>query len=205
MNKIQTNNSKIDSFKKTREINIGKIKKVIAANNKYIISQTTNQSLQIYDIDTHLFTAIKFFSPVITIVFHPKSENIFLLADANIIKIYEIEEKTCECKEKVKVFGHTKPVTTAEFSKTDEKIFATYSYDNTIKIWSLYDPFCICNILLNNIIEGMQIYKEFIFYYDIEENSIINILSIFWVCIPTKYVKVSFILEVCNQKVSSKG
>ena len=174
MNKSQTNNSKMDSFKKTREINIAKIKKVIAANNKYIISQTTNQSLQIYDIDTYSSTTIKFYSPIITIVFHPKSEQIFLLADANIIKIYEIEEKTCECKEKVIVLGHTKSITMAEFSKSDEKIFATYSCDNTIKIWSLDNPFCICNILLNHIIEGIQIYKEFIFYYDIKENYIIK-------------------------------
>jgi hypothetical protein len=53
------------------------------------------------------------------------------------------------------------------FSKTDNKIFATFSKDKIIKIWNLEDSFCICNISVDNYIGEMKIYKDFIFYNDL--------------------------------------
>ena len=60
------------------------------------------------------------------------------------------------------------------FSKTDNKIFATFSKDKTIKIWNLEDPFCICNISVDNYIGEMQIYKDFLFYNVLIEDTIIK-------------------------------
>ena len=166
------NNSSNISFKKIKTMKIQKSKSIIVANNKYIVSYAESQSSKITDINTNLFKIIEYNSMDLILKFHPKFENIFLLAEENNIKIYEFIKDKCE--ERVHVTGHSKPIIAAVFSNTEDKIFATYSKDNTIKIWNLENPFCICNISVINIITEMQIYKNFIFYYDNAENCIIQ-------------------------------
>ena len=170
----EINNPQNISLKKIKTIRIDDRDSFIAANRMFIISEHENQSIKIENINTNLFSVIKFDSSFLIVKFHPKLENIFLLAEENIIKIYEISKDKCQCEERVNVSGHSKPITTAVFSSTDDKIFATFSMDKTLKVWNLENPFCICNILLNNIITEIQIYKNYIFYYDKAENSIIQ-------------------------------
>jgi hypothetical protein len=170
----EINNPQNISLKKIKTIRIDDRDSFIAANRMFIISEHENQSIKIENINTNLFSVIKFDSSFLIVKFHPKLENIFLLAEENIIKIYEISKDKCQCEERVNVSGHSKPITTAVFSSTDDKIFATFSMDKTLKVWNLENPFCICNILLNNLISEIQIYKNYIFYYDKVGNSIIQ-------------------------------
>jgi len=170
----EINNPQNISLEKIKTIRVGNRYSIIAANRTYIITEHENQSLKIENINTNLFSIIKFDFSLPTVKFHPKFENIFLLAEENIIKIYEIIKDKCQCEERVNVSGHSKPIITAVFSSTDDKIFATFSLDKTLKVWNLENPFCICNILLNNLITEIQIYKNYIFYYDKAENSIIQ-------------------------------
>ena len=62
----------------------------------------------------------------------------------------------------------------AEFSKTDDEKFVTYSSDNTIKIWNIKNPFCLCNISVCNLIFDIQLYNNFIFYFDQTESKLIK-------------------------------
>ena len=170
----EVNNSQPISLKRTKSIEIDDIDSIKAVNKKYIISESNNQSLKVEDTNKHLFSIIKFDSTDLTVKFHPRIDNLFLLADENNLKIYEISKDKCGCEEKVNVTGHTQPIITAVFSNTDDKIFATYSKDKTIKVWNLEAPFCICNISVNSIITEIKIYKNFIFYYNKAGNSIIQ-------------------------------
>jgi WD40 repeat protein len=172
----EINNPQNISLKKIKTIRIDDRDSFIAANRMFIISEHENQSIKIENINTNLFSVIKFDSSFLIVKFHPKLENIFLLAEENIIKIYEISKDKCQCEERVNVSGHSKPITTAVFSSTDDKIFATFSMDKTLKVWNLENPFCICNILLNNLISEIQIYKNYIFYYDKVEIQSFNMI-----------------------------
>ena len=87
-------------------------------------------------------------------------------AEGKMVKIFEIIEENFDCKERSKVRGHTGEIKFVEFSEYDNKIFATFSSDNTLKIWVLDNAFCLCNIPLTNEIYNFQIYKEYIFYFD---------------------------------------
>ena len=160
------------SLKETKSISIKVLNSILAVNNRYIISETLNQSLKIEDVVTNSISFIKYDSFILIVKFHPKYENIFLLVNSNNIKIYEIKKDKCE--EKVSVNGHYEPIKEAVFSNTDDTIFATFSLDKTLKIWNLEDPFCICSILMNNLIDEIQIYKNYLFYYDEAKNAIIK-------------------------------
>lgn len=145
--------------------------KVIIANMKYIISKSKNRILKIYSIEKRIFNTIKYNSLSFIIKMNPIIENIFLLADENVCKLYEIiieNGNKLECIEKIRVNGHTKNIELAEFSITDITIFATYSTDKTIKIWKKDSPFCICNIPINNPVSSIKIYNDYIFYFDEE-------------------------------------
>ena len=168
----QQNNA--NTLKKIKEIPIQDIDSIIVANNRYIISDIDNMSLKIEDIYSNLSSIIQYKSISFKVIFHPRIENIFLLADGNDIKIYQIKEDSCKCNQIVSATGHSQLILSAVFSNTNDKIFATLSMDKTIKVWNLEYPFCICNILLNNSIDNMQIYKNFIFYYDKGLESIIQ-------------------------------
>ena len=160
------------SLKETKSIKIKVLNSILAINNRYIISETLNQSLKVEDVVTNLFSFIKYDSFILIVKFHPKYENIFLLVNANNIKVYEITEDKCE--KKVTVNWHCEPIKTVVFSNSDDTIFATFSLDKTLKIWNLEVPFSICSILMNNLIDEIQIYKNYIFYYDKAKNAIIK-------------------------------
>ena len=168
----QQNNA--NTLKKIKEIPIQDVDSIIVANNRYIISGRNNMSLKIEDIYSNLSSIIQYKSISFKVIFHPRIENIFLLADGNDIKIYQIKEDSCKCNQISSATGHSQLILSAVFSNTNDKIFATLSMDKTIKVWNLEYPFCICNILLNNSIDNMQIYKNFIFYYDKGLESIIQ-------------------------------
>ena len=164
----QINDSRNDiTLNYEKDINI---KKSIfkAINTKYIIFQNKGFHLKIKNIDKNISYDIKYISksPSSLVTFHPRLENIFLFADENIIKIYEVRNDGNECNENSTVNGHYKSTLLISFSQTDDKIFATFSLDITIRIWNLEYPFCICNISISNKIENMQIYKNFVFYYE---------------------------------------
>ena len=145
---------------------------LITANNSYIIFRSKKGVRYIYDIKDK--RKIEFDYRFSIIKMHPKFQNIFLIAEGNIAKIFEINKKPFEYIEKSKVNGHTQNIKLAEFSNYNDKIFVTYSYDKTIKVWNLDIAFCICNILLIDPIEDFQIYKEFIFYYDKKKSCVIK-------------------------------
>ena len=168
----QQNNS--TTLKKVKEIPIQEVDLIIVANNRYLISDTYNYSLEIKDIFSSLSSTIQYKSISFKIIFHPRIENIFLLADGNDIKIYQIIEDSCKCNQIVSATGHSQLILAAAFSNTNDKIFATSSMDKTIKVWNMEFPFCICNILPNNSIDNLQIYENFIFYYDKVLESIIK-------------------------------
>ena len=175
MSKSLLNFSQENPLKKMKTIIMEDTKDVIAANKNYIISDTEGPFLKIENIDTKLFDIIKLNSAVFHLKFHPKFENTFLFLDDNILKIYKIIKETCKYEEIVLIQGHTKLIYLVEFSKTDENILATYSIDNTIKIWDTENAFCICYILVNNHhITKIELYNNFIFYYDKFENCIIK-------------------------------
>ena len=137
-------------IKKIKTVKMEIMNQVITANNKYIIIKSEKNVLHIKDLETEKFYSIQLNSRYSFAQFHPKLEDIFLMVDGKIIKIFVIVKEPFECKEKVKVEEHSSTINIAEFSKNDDKIFATYSDYNSIKIWSIDQPVCICNILVNN-------------------------------------------------------
>lgn len=162
------------TFNKKETLELSKISNIIAVTNTYIISRSKMANLNIFDIRKNLSKNIKFNSTDFIIKFHPNFENVFLFADENIIKIFEILPDKLELKERLRVNGHTQLIKLAEFSKTNDDIFVTYSLDKTIKVWKIDNPFCICNIPLCNIIIDIQVYDDYIFYFDETEYKIIK-------------------------------
>ena len=168
----QQNNS--TTLKKIKEIPIHDLDSIIVANNRYIISNINNLSLKIEDTYSNLSSTIQYKLISFKVIFHPRIENIFLLADGNEIKIYQITEDNCKCNQISSATGHSQLILSAVFSNTNDKIFATMPLDKTIKVWNLEYPFCISNILINNLMDNMQIYKNFIFYFVQSLGSIIQ-------------------------------
>ena len=162
------------SLQKEDNIEAHDMKNIILITNNYIISISLGAQLDIFDIQKKLIKKIKYNSSNYIIKFHPKFENVLLFADGILVRIIEITKDTFELKEKIIVKGHTQPIMIAEFSKTDDEIFVTYSSDNTIKIWYMYKPFCISNISLCNLIFDIQLYNNFIFYFDQTESKLIK-------------------------------
>ena len=138
--------------------------KVITGNNSYIIFINNNLFVSVYDIQNK--KAIETNSCSSIIKMHPKYDNIFILAEKNTAKVYEVTQKSLECKERIKVKGYNKSITLVEFSEYDDKIFGTFSDDLTLKIWKMDRAFCICNILLTNKISDFQFYNESIIYFN---------------------------------------
>ena len=161
-------------LQKKEIINFKGLGNILLITNNYIISKSHKKILNIFDIQKNRSKTIKYNGTDFIIKFHPKFENVFLFANGNTTKIIEIIKDTFELKERIEVKGHTQQIKIAEFSKTDNKIFVTYSLDNTIKIWDINKAFCICNIPLTNLILDIQIYNNFIFYFDDDEPEIIK-------------------------------
>ena len=107
------------SLKQTKIKELEIFTSVLAFNTKYIISRTINNSIIIEDIVTSLSFSLNSDNIVSIVKFHPNLENVFLLIENNIMKIYQIMEDNFECKEKVKVSGNTGQVSEAIFSNTD--------------------------------------------------------------------------------------
>ena len=152
---------------------INNFPEVIAANNKYIIFKTDNSQINIIDILNNSSPITIQYSRYLIVKFHPNYNRIFLFADKYGLKIYEIKKDKFELEKKIIINEPTQNINIAEFSKTDDKTIATCS-QNSIKVWNFKESFNICNILLNdkaNII-AMQIYKNFIFYFDALESII---------------------------------
>ena len=120
-------------------------KKIIAGNSYYLLYEGKDQFLNVYDIKNKKIEKIDSYSSVISL--HPKYENLFILAEGNTAKIFEIIKDKFKCIERSKVRGHTGEIKLVKFSEYDDKIFVTYSDDNTIKVWKLNEAFCLCNIL----------------------------------------------------------
>ena len=145
-------------------------KKIITGNTNYLIYEGEGQFVNIYNCENKKNMKIQSYSSVISM--HPKYENIFILAEGNIAKIFEIIRDKFECIEKSKVKGHTGEIKLVVFSNYNDKIFATYSNDNTIKVWKLDEVFCLCNILLMNKIYNFKIFDNFIFFYNYKKSNI---------------------------------
>ena len=149
-------------FEQTKIVSDIPPNKVITGNNSYLLLQDKGKFIIIYDMDNKINLKIKSCSTIIKM--HPKLENVFILAEKKIAKIFEITKN--ECKERIKINGHTKKIKLVEFSKHDDKIFATYSNDNTLKIWKLDNAFCMSNILMVDTIDYFQIYENYIYYFN---------------------------------------
>ena len=162
------------SLQKKVTLNSHDVNDLVLITNNYIITNPEGKVLDIFDLKKNLTKKLKNNSSKYTIKFHPKFENVLLLIDGILAKIIEITKDTFELKEKIIVKGHTQPIMIAEFSKTDDEKFVTYSSDNTIKIWNIKNPFCLCNISVCNLIVDIQLYNNFIFYYDKDESKLIK-------------------------------
>ena len=141
---------------------------VITGNNRYLFFYDIDFfSVYIYDIETKMKKKIDSHSSIINV--HRKFENIFVLAEENTAIVYEINKSTFEIIEKTRTIGHTQQIQLVEFSKNNDKIFATYSNDRTLKVWNLDMAFCMCNILLTNPLKNFHIYNSFIFYFNVKD------------------------------------
>ena len=147
------------------------ISAIKAANNKYVISVSPEAFyLDILQVKTEKFIKIKY-SRNFIVKFHPYYNRIFLLTEKDNVGIYEIKKDKLEYEKIITITGHNQEIKIAEFSKINDKIMATYSLDNNIKIWNFEEPFSICNIQLSNLItiSNIQIYKNLIFYLEQEK------------------------------------
>ena len=161
-----------------------KFSNVLNANNDYIFSIIKNY-LYIYCLGSDpIFTICKKNNFEIRYIeTHHKYKNIFLSTSKNEIQIWEINESEKNCKIKITVKAHKKPINKVLFCKNEEKKFISYSDDNTIKIWSMENSFCIANISVKAKINNIEFYKDYLFYQ--EDNEYIIVYD------PIKFYKVS--------------
>ena len=106
---------------------------------------------------------------------HPFYKTIFLTLCENEIKIWKISKSLKECKLKVKIKGHTKYIKGADFcrDKNKDKLLASYSDDNTIKIWNLDKAFCINNISTKELAVKIELYSKYLYYCEERINIIL--------------------------------
>ena len=107
---------------------------------------------------------------------HPRIKTIFLSVLNDIIIIWEINQLTNQCAEKIIIKGHSKIIKKAVFCKTNDKLLASFSDDKTIKIWFFERHFCIANIQTVLNIFNIVLYYECIYYQN--ENKSITIYDI---------------------------
>ena len=106
---------------------------------------------------------------------HPFYKTIFLTLCENEIKIWEIFKSLKECKLKVKIKGHTKYIKGADFcrDKKEDKLLASYSDDNTIKIWNLDKAFCLNNISAKEPAIKIELFSKYLYYCEERTNIIL--------------------------------
>ena len=134
---------------------------ILNANCSYIIAYT-EEGLYIHCIDSNnnpISFKIENSRKLTSIIFHPKYKNIFLSYSifSPEIKIWEIIRNKKKCKERISIKGHNKPNKIVLFSKNDDKRLASYSEDNTIKIWSINNSFCVTSISVIKILKILNI------------------------------------------------
>ena len=61
INKLKKDDTQNISLKETKSIKIKVLNSILAVNNRYIISETLNQSLKIEDVVKNLFSFIKYY------------------------------------------------------------------------------------------------------------------------------------------------
>ena len=106
---------------------------------------------------------------------HPFCKTIFLTFFENEIKIWEISKSPKECKLRVNIKGHTKSIKGADFCKNieNDKLLASYSSDNTIKIWNLDKAFCINNISTTELVLKIELFSKYLYYRERGNNIIL--------------------------------
>ena len=147
-------------------------RKVIALNTCYIIFLDEDDLISVYNINTEKIISLNFTAALIK--FHPNIENMFIIIQENIAKIFEIKKINFSCVERSDVKGHTQEIKIVDFFRHNYKLFATYSNDKTIKIWNFYKAFCLFNILLTDPINNFQIFSSSIYYYNNTKHCLIK-------------------------------
>ena len=104
---------------------------------------------------------------------HPRIKTIFLSVLNDKIIVWEINQITNGCTEKIIIKGHSKIIKKAVFCKNNDKLLASFSDDKTIKIWFFERHFCIANIQTILDIYNILLYYDCIYYQN--ENKSITI------------------------------
>ena len=142
---------------------------ILNANSSYIIAYN-EEGLYIHCLDSNtnpLSFKVENSRKITAIIFHPKYSNIFLSYSiySPEIKIWEIIKSKKICKERITIKGHNKPNIIVLFSKNDDKRLASYSEDNTIKIWSMNNSVCVTSISVKREIKNIE-YIQDLYYQE---------------------------------------
>ena len=142
---------------------------ILNANSSYIIAYN-EEGLYIHCLDSNtnpLSFKVENSRKINSIIFHPKYSNIFLSYSiySPEIKIWEIIKNKKICKERITIKGHNKPNKIVLFSKNDDKRLASYSEDNTIKIWCTNNSVCVTSISVKREIKNIE-YIQDLYYQE---------------------------------------
>ena len=140
-------------------------------NNSFIILLSKNH-IKIFFIDELDTKKIELKEEASSAKMHPFYKTIFLTLSKKEIKIWEISKSPKDCKFRVKIKGHTKNIIGADFCKDviNDKLLASYSEDNAIKIWKLDKAFCINNISTIELVDKIELFSKYLYYLDKKNN-----------------------------------
>ena len=149
---------------------------ILNTNSSYIIAYN-EEGLYIQCLDSDinpLSFKVENWRKINSIIFHPKYSNIFLSYSiySPEIKIWEIIKSKKICKERITIKGHNKPNKIVLFSKNDDKRLASYSEDNTIKIWCMNNSVCVTSISVKKEIKNIE-YIQDLYYQEGNEYIVI--------------------------------
>ena len=156
------------SYAKRKTLKIEENAYILNANFSYIIAYNgKGLYIQYLDSNNPISFKVENSRKINSVIFHPKYNNIFLSFSiySSEIKIWEIIKSKKICKERITIKGHNKPNKIVLFSKSDDKRLASYSEDNTIKIWSMNNSFCVTSISVNKEIKNIE-YIHDLFYQE---------------------------------------
>ena len=136
------------------------------ANSSYIVG-TDQNGLCIFKLcdDSSLISIKVKYSAVNSAEMHPNFKNVFLTILINELIIWEINENEKQCDQKITIKDN-RTFIKALFCKNNDKQFLSYSNDNTIKIWSLENSFCIGSISVDRSLENIEFFKDYLFYQE---------------------------------------
>ena len=128
---------------------------VIEANSSYIVGIDKN-GLCIFKLcdDSSLISIKVKYSTISSAEMHQNFKNIFLTISTDELIIWEINENEKQCDQKIMKKDNRKFIK-ALFCKNNDKQFLSYSNDNTIKIWSIENSFCIGSISVDRSLENI--------------------------------------------------